>query len=410
MSDDPRVSYAHRLAALADDQSACAALARIGERRRWWDPATPWVRTYGRFTPGRSSYATLVYEAAVPRQQLVHLEVSAGRPTAVGESAAYDCDEALGWLRVTRIEADPALPGLAGLLAQPGDVRVVRYRPGKRCTLRVNYGRVTRYAKVFDDDAGARLFAESEWLWRATQGGALGFVVARPDRYEPETRTLWQHEVTGVPVLEAMAGPDAMPLVQRIGRAAASITGTMLEPALVFDGNSQVERSRRYVRELSRTVPRLAPIAGGLLERLAALHASRGHRLLRPIHGAPHPSQWLMSGSGLGLVDFDRLALGDPELDAATFLGELEFEGGLAIPEDRLGGHFLAAYESVAGPLDLELLSAYRAHKRLAKALRMARSFAADGDLRAERTLDLALAGVPGTRPTTLVAAGVAAA
>lgn len=409
MSDNPRVTYAHRLAALADDHSACAALARIGERRRWWDPATPWVRTYGRFTPGRAPYATLVYEATVPRQQLVHVEVSTGRPTALGESAAYDCDETLGWLRVTRIEVDPALPGLAALLTQPGDVRVVRYRPGKRCTLRVNHGRVTRYAKVFDDDAGARLFEESEWLWRVTQGGECGFVVAQPDRYDAKTRTLWQHEVAGVPVLEAMAGPEAIPLVQRIGRAAASITRTLLEPQLVFDGNSQVERSRRYVRELSRTVPHLAPIAGVLLERLAALHAGHGRRLLRPIHGAPHPSQWLMSGTELGLVDFDRLSLGDPELDAATFLGELEFEGGLSIPEDRLGSHFLAAYESVSGPLDCELLSAYRAHKRLAKALRLARSFAADGDLRAERTLDLALADLPRSHSAALVAAGEAA-
>jgi hypothetical protein len=163
------------------------------------------------------------------------------------------------------------------------------------------------------------------------------------------------------------------------------------------------------VKELSRTVPRLAPIAGALLERLAILHAGLGHRLLRPIHGAPHPSQWLMSEEGLGLVDFDRLALGNPELDAATFLGELEFEGGLLIPEDRLGAHFLAAYESVSGPLDPELLSAYRAHKRLAKALRMARSFAAGGDVRAERTLDLALAGLPRPSTPTLIAAGEAA-
>ena len=40
----------------------------------------------------------------------------------------------------------------------------------------------------------------------------------------------------------------------------------------------------------------------------------------RPIHGAPHPPQWLVDGDALGLIDFDRLALGDPEADVAAFM------------------------------------------------------------------------------------------
>ncbi len=408
MSDDPRLRYAHRLAALACDAPARAVLARIGERRRWWDPATIWNRTYGRFTPGRSPYATMVFESTAPRQQLVHVEVSAERPVATGEAAAYDCEEALGWMRVTRLDADPALPGLATLLVQPGETHVVRYRPRRRCTLRVTHGGVTRYAKVFADDAGARLCQESEWLWRAAVAGEFGFTVARPERWDAATRTLWHHEVAGVPVLHELHGWGAPRLVEQLGRAAASITRTSLEPSLVFDGRAQVERSRGYVKELSRTVPRLAPVAAALLDRLAVLHDNFGHRLLRPIHGAPHPSQWLMSADGLGLVDFDRLSLGDPELDAATFLGELEFEGGLAIPADRLGTHFLSGYEAVHGPLDHQLLATYRAHKRLAKALRMARSFAADGAERAERTLDLALADLARGAALTLLPASEA--
>jgi hypothetical protein len=311
-------------------------------------------------------------------------------------------------MRVTRLDTDPALPGLAVLLAQPGEIHVVRYRPRRRCTLRVTYGGVTRYAKVFDDDAGARLFQESEWLWRAAVAGEFGFTVARPERWDAATRTLWHHEAAGVPVLDELHGWGAARLVEQLGRAAASITRTSLEPSQVFDGRAQVERSRRYVKELSRTVPRLAPVAAALLARLALLHDNFGHRLLRPIHGAPHPSQWLKSDAGLGLVDFDRLSLGDPELDAATFLGELEFEGGLSVPTDRLGARFLTAYESISGPLDLELLAAYLAHKRLAKALRMARSFAADGDVRAERTLDLALAGLAQASVTVPITAGEA--
>lgn len=90
-------------------------------------------------------------------------------------------------------------------------------------------------------------------------------------------------------------------------------------------------------------------------------------------------------GDRLGLVDFDRLSAGDPELDVATFLGELDFEDGLACPVVRLAESFVAGYEASAGGLDCRLLSAYRAHKRLAKALRSARALRADGDTRATR-------------------------
>jgi len=47
--------------------------------------------------------------------------------------------------------------------------------------------------------------------------------------------------------------------------------------------------------------------------------------------------QWLVDGDGrLGLVDFDRYALGEPELDIATFLVELETESPRAVPMAEL--------------------------------------------------------------------------
>ena len=137
-------------------------------------------------------------------------------------------------------------------------------------------------------------------------------------------------------------------------------------------------------------MPDLARAAGALLQRLADAHASVAQRPHRPIHGAPHPSQWLDDGDMLGLVDFDRAAAGDPELDVATFLAELEAEGDRQAPMERLERTLIAAYEAVSGPLDSVLLRAYRGHKRLAKAHRSARALAPDGDARAARHLAFA--------------------
>ena len=98
----------------------------------------------------------------------------------------------------------------------------------------------------------------------------------------------------------------------------------------------------------------------------------------------------------MGLVDFDRICFGDPELDAATFIAEMDFEDHQAVPVEEINGLFLEAYQSVAGPLDNDLLQAYRAHKRLAKALKAARALRVDGDLKAMRHIDFACRALTG--------------
>ena len=88
------------------------------------------------------------------------------------------------------------------------------------------------------------------------------------------------------------------------------------------------------------------------------------------------------------------MAWGEPELDVATFLAEMDFEDGAQVPVAAINGAFQAGYEAVAGPLNPQLLNAYRAHKRLSKALRNAYAVRSDNDLRVERALEQALAAV----------------
>jgi aminoglycoside phosphotransferase (APT) family kinase protein len=113
------------------------------------------------------------------------------------------------------------------------------------------------------------------------------------------------------------------------------------------------------------------------------------------VHGSLHPSQWLDDGSSLGLVDYDSVGLGDPELDAATFLADLDVENRARVATDRLNGAFLAGYESVAD-LDAGLVRAYRAHGRLGRAVKIARALCPDGDAKAARRLRSALECVGG--------------
>jgi aminoglycoside phosphotransferase (APT) family kinase protein len=354
--------YRTRLAALCDDEAL--GLAGGGGRLE---------REYARFHPHRQPFATLVLRDVL--EPVLRVEAFDERPAGEGvvQSEA-------GWLRVSPFGSDPALRGLPELLARPGRRAVVRYRPYRRCTVRFDRS----YAKVFADRRGERIAAEGRMLCAAAERGELGFAVARPQRYDTASRTLWQSPVPG-------RQPERVP-ARRIGRALASLASASLEPRRVLGPEAPLARSARLGRRLARSVPGVAPDVDRLLARLRRAHSAAARGRFVPVHGNPHPRQWLDGEAGLGLVDFDGLALGEPELDAAAVVAALEFEDPARVPVARLREAFLEGYREGGGSLDERLTAIHRAHRRLAKAVRVATSLRPDGDARAARHLRRALA------------------
>jgi hypothetical protein len=387
MTDTAHARYRERLQVLANDAAVITVAESSSLWRRRGFASRRWVRTHARFEPDHDPFVSLVYEAQGAPQAIVRMEVFEGFPRIDSAGQALTFDRRIGWLRITPFPCDPVLTTLGDVLESPGEATVVRYRPYRRCTIRFDHGEHTRFAKVFPDEGGARVHADGQTLWKAASHGRLGFLVAQPHRWDGTTHTLWQEELPGIPAAPVLFGAEGAELASRMGRAAASLVCSELRPSEVFDGEVQLQRSMRYGEDLVRRIPQLQADVETLLTTLTETHAALGDRPLRPIHGAPHPQQWLIAGERLGLVDFDRFALGDPELDVATFLGELDFEEELRVPVEQLAKAFLAGYESVAGRLEPRLLMAYRAHKRLAKAWRSARTVRPDGDQRAQRNL-----------------------
>lgn len=220
--------------------------------------------------------------------------------------------------------------------------------------------------------------------------------VAAPIRFDPATRSVWQGHVAGSMITDRLYGAEGPVIAERLGSAAASVTTDTTRPELRFDSMVQMGtlatlhgHRRAHRAELA---DRLAAVANGLEQ----LHVRASGRP-RPIHGAPHPEQWLDDGERLGLIDFDRYSIGDPELDITTFQAEVDFESLPASRREEINGAFLAGYESRAGAADPTLLLAYRVHKRLAKVQRSARALRPDGDVRASRDLE---------RVTALLAGG----
>ena len=95
-----------------------------------------------------------------------------------------------------------------------------------------------------------------------------------------------------------------MALARRMGRALASLGASRVSPPAVLTARSLVPRAARLAAELVRRVPELEPDAARLLGWLHRELAKPRARPLVPVHGSPHPGQWLYEGPGVGLVDF----------------------------------------------------------------------------------------------------------
>jgi hypothetical protein len=388
--------YREALEALAGSEVVPRAVEEAGAG--WgWPAGRTWTRMHERFEPEHEPYATCVLVTQGRPQRILRLEAFREPPAEPRPGACVIRAGAAGRLRLTRFPSDAALPTLERALAVHDRSTVVRYRPGRCCTIRVDQDGRVRFAKVYRDGAGERAYADGLQLWRSARRGELGFAVAKPGRYDPELCAVWHGGVRGAPVKESLRGPGGEELARRLGRAAGTLPRAGVRPRRRRDRRGERVSSRLRCAELERRVPGLGGSARRLLAALDVAHAACGPAEPRPIHGALHASQWLRNGAGLALLDYDSLAVGDPELDAATFLADLDVENPERVPVERLGQAFLAGYEETAGPLDVGLLAAYRAHRRLEKALRVARALRPDGDRKAERRLVRAFESLGGS-------------
>ncbi len=380
MTSSSHERYRDALTVLAGDAAILPIVSEAGERRGWWTPERAWHRTYGRFTPDAAAFAEIVVSSDTPSRQLCRIEMFERQSD--GRGPGYVMDAGIGWARVTRFPFDPALPGLPPVAA---GATVVRYHPGRRCTLRTLRDGRTAFAKVYTTTKGARVYADLVALRAAASHGELNVAIAKPLSWEARTRTLWQAALPGQPATGRLRGLGGDETAGRMGTAAASLARACLTPSEVFDGAAALARSRRHAADLGRRVPCLSEMLHAIVDRVAGLHARFPFRTLRPSHGAPHPDQWLDAGSGIGLIDFDRFSRGDPELDAGVVLGDFDALGGIALPVARLTDAFLEAYREAGGVLREPLVQAYRAQRHLAKALRAAQAIRPDGDRRAGR-------------------------
>ena len=268
---------------------------------------------------------------------------------------------------------DPSLPQLAvltdrqrlaGHLAQTQawadvgvhSVEVLRYEPERRATLRCELNAIragqpglVAFGKTFADDKAQALQERFQSFWRLAGSDEQAPAVAEPLGWDPATRTLWQAQAKGIPLLALVnstpadavappgltlhavsklspsgAGQAALEELERTGRALACLHLCALPVSTSRSTDYWINEVRLRVQKISRAAPDLKLAAQQLAVLLegAAEQAPRACQTL--IHGDFHPEQVWVDGARIVFFDFDEFASGNPMEDLAEFIVKLE--------------------------------------------------------------------------------------
>lgn len=339
-------------------------------------PDQPCVVLDAKYEPGRP--ATVLYGLG---SRLVHATVAPPGCEAGGEHLpngvavnAYPVDPGLPTLPSV---LDPSVfpPALVRALTAPGagpdagedavatdvDVRLLRYRPGRRATFLVAIARAgstaTYVAKVYHDrDKAAAVAAEGRALSAGPSQAPL--VLAPVVAHLPDLAVVVQGFLDGH-VLEVRLADDGPTGRDETGLVRAAEALAVLHGRSVPDG-----RPRPVDRELHRFVGRASAIRSVdlhtgqvLLEaanRLLGLHTDPGPLSL--VHGDCKPSQFLVTADGVGILDLDHCGIADPAYDVGNFVASLRQHGIRTSPAGALAAEglattFVAAYTDRARPV-----------------------------------------------------------
>lgn len=278
---------------------------------------------------------------------------------------------------------DPKLPGLAAAMDGATlasaldvgrrtrvDVSLLRYRPGKRATLRLELrgSDTTRVliGKVYSAERkAAAVFIETRQL-AAALAGEPAVSVAPAEAYLDAIPMVVWHAVAGVGMeqrLDASGGADLV-------HAAAGAVAALHAAPVVSERTRPIAAELARFRRRGQQVARVAPTVGATLLSWAGRLEEAGAEVDRSttglVHGDCKPSQFHTTSAGLALLDFDHCGVADPASDVGTFLASLRQRS-----REALEGAFLHAYAEAVAEADIaERARWYESVALLRKALR----------------------------------------
>ena len=278
-------------------------------------------------------------------------------------------------------------PAYADLRIQSSSPRVMRYKPGSRCTIlyRLEFppGCDARgwpnpvVAKTHWGDKGRNAYEGMRALWDSELGRSRAVRIAEPLAYLPEPRVLVQASIPQERTLKelirssfAAATPQAVEelagYVEKVGVGLAQLHTCSVRSGVVVAWDDDLAEVRGRVRRVAASMPALSDAVTPLLDRLDALAARYPPQPRVPAHRSFRPAQVLLHDGEIGFIDFDGFCQAEPALDLALFRTTLKDFGVRMGPEegerqldddvlqkrlrelDDLCERFLTGYEAIA--------------------------------------------------------------
>lgn len=279
-------------------------------------------------------------------------------------------------------------PAYADLRIEGCTPRVMRYKPGRRCTVLydLNYPAEAGnrgwpdpvVAKTHHGIKGRNADASMRALWDSPLRNSPNVTVAEPLGFLPEANVVLQGPIKEEMTLKnqlrvslrANTSEELHKLVgylEKTGRGLADLhgCGVTVGKTETFEGEMAEVRGR--VARLADYVGDLADAAEPLLSRLESIAAACPADPVVPSHRSFRPAQVLIHGRDIGFIDFDSFSQAEPALDLSLFLSVLRDLSLRALQErdgrptqgepvrsdhllviDELSSAFLEAYEGTA--------------------------------------------------------------
>jgi hypothetical protein len=257
--------------------------------------------------------------------------------------------------------------------------KVMRYKPGNRCTVlyQLDYGSqqvvpptwpAVVVAKTYRAEDGRNTFAAMQALWQSPLRTSRTVAIAEPLAYLPDLNVLVQGPIREEKTLKVLIQQSlqAPTSAQRqayeaelhhylrktaVGLAELHVCGVRHGEVMTWE--DELADLRKSRDQLATVLPALGSLADELLSALAERAAIQPPSALKPAHSSFRPAQVLLYQGEIGLIDFDGFCQAEPEMDVALFLTELK---------DMALNKSIAESQDKGQPLDTESRRARLAH------------------------------------------------
>ena len=233
-----------------------------------------------------------------------------------------------------------ASPAYQDLQIEASHPKIVRYKPGSRCTIVYNldYPRGADHhwpelvvAKTYRKEKGQSAYESMRAFWDTALSSSTLVKIAEPLAYDAELKVMIQGPIRQEKTLKEMtvmavkAGTDEAfeeltEAMRKTARGLAELHKSGTKLTTLYGWEDDEEQTRESIQDLSVSVPQLAAAGIPFLDRLNSLEASSQPNPRVPSHGTFRPAQVLMSQGDIGFIDFDSCCMAEPAKDLGLFL------------------------------------------------------------------------------------------